>query len=254
MRFLLLFSFSILFSSATFSYPTYGNGILEILVESGVSIHAGFVVTYENKSHVTWRQLKPNTPELLIFEGFNVSQKVLNIFELSIRSELMNVTIHDNLTSSSVLFNPLSDQLYDFYHLPLPYIGFEMKIKCAKDWYGIGCQKHCSIKQEGWRCDKNGMPACVLGYCGWNCHQSGSECESYFANCHCKNGGKCYETAEHSTRCQCPLGYTARNRLKIVISSLKEPNVGPDVSQKTSRSSDPQTDNLVVREESIEMT
>ncbi|KAF1759019.1 hypothetical protein GCK72_015479 [Caenorhabditis remanei] len=196
MRLLLLFSFSILLSSATFSFPTYGADILEILIESGASVHTGFVVTYENKSHVTWRHLKPNTPELLIFEGFDLSNS---------SKELMNVTIHNNITSNSVIFNPWRRPVYDINELPLPYTGLQMKFKCAEDWYGTLCHQHCLVK-ERWRCDKHGSSVCAPGYCGWNCHKFGSGCPNFS----CKNGGECYggdRFSVSSTLCHCPTGY-----------------------------------------------
>ncbi|EFO96989.1 hypothetical protein CRE_27873 [Caenorhabditis remanei] len=197
MRLLLLFSFFILLLSAFSTIPTYDSGILEILIESGAPVHAGFVVTYENKSHLTWRHLKPNTPELLIFEGFDLSKA---------HEEFMNVTIHDNVTSNSVTFKPVNKPVYDIDELPLPYTGLQIKMKCAEDWYGFICQTHCLVKDE-FRCDGCGRPACAQGYCGWNCLKSGSECP-VFANCSCQNGGECYSPlSESSTRCHCPTGY-----------------------------------------------
>ncbi|EFO96994.1 hypothetical protein CRE_27883 [Caenorhabditis remanei] len=199
MRFLLLFSFSFLLSSATFSFSTHGAGILEILIESGSPVHTGFVVTFENKSHVTWRQLKADTPELLIFEDFDL-----------LNGHLMNVTIHDTITSNSVVFPASNKKVVDFDHLPLPYTGLQMKTKCAENWYGYSCHKHCVVKNE-LRCDKYGNPACAHGYCGSNCHKSGSDCP-VFGNCSCKNGGECIRgISESRTRCHCPTGYWGKN-------------------------------------------
>ncbi|KAF1759017.1 hypothetical protein GCK72_015477 [Caenorhabditis remanei] len=120
---------------------------------------------------------------------------------------LMNVTIHDNITSNSVVFLPANKPVIAINELPLPYTGLQMKLKCAEDWYGIFCHQYCFVKNERWRCNEHGNPACAQGYCGWNCLKSGSDCP-VFANCSCQNGGECYSPlSESSTKCHCPAGY-----------------------------------------------
>ncbi|EFO90047.1 hypothetical protein CRE_21493 [Caenorhabditis remanei] len=192
---LLLFSFIFLSSSSASSLAT-GSGILEILIESGAPTDVGFIVTFDNDSHVTWRHLEPNIPELLIFNEFNQTHYYHTI----------NVTIHDNVTSYSTITAALRG-LYDIDYLPLPYTGLQIKFKCAENRYGWNCDQPCLDPRENWRCDKNGHHVCAEGYCGWNCHKSGSECQN---ECKCQNGGKCYSSPHPRDKlaiCECPPGY-----------------------------------------------
>ena len=121
MRLLLLLFSVICLSSSAASSLTTGPGILEILIESGVSKDVGFIVTCDKKRHVTWRPLKLNVPELLIFDELNHTSFVHDI----------NVTIHDNVTSHSTITYTFQG-LYDIDDLPLPYTGLQMKYKCVE--------------------------------------------------------------------------------------------------------------------------
>ncbi|KAF1759235.1 hypothetical protein GCK72_015696 [Caenorhabditis remanei] len=193
---LLLFSF-ILLSSSSASSLTTGPGILEILIESGAPTDVGFIVTCDDKRHVTWRHLKPNTPELLIFDKLNQTRSLHEV----------NVTIYDNVTSHSVTVFT-HQGLYDADYLPTPYTGLQIKYKCAENRYGGGCEQHCSDPRENWGCDLLGRQRCAVGYCGWNCEKSGSECKNDY--CKCQNGGKCYASSifpDMLVHCDCPPGY-----------------------------------------------
>ncbi|KAF1759233.1 hypothetical protein GCK72_015694 [Caenorhabditis remanei] len=195
---LLIFSF-ICLSSSSASSPTKGPGILEILIESGVSADVGFVVNCNEKSQLTRRHLKPNSPELLIFDELNHTSFFHEV----------NVTIHDNVTSHSMILYTVRG-LYDVDNLPLPYTGLQIRYKCAENRYGNQCQQYCSESRDNWRCDQFGDHSCAEGYCGWNCHKYGSECH-HFGECKCQNGGKCYPhplfLPEHLLFCECTPGY-----------------------------------------------
>ncbi|EFO90065.1 hypothetical protein CRE_21495 [Caenorhabditis remanei] len=197
MRLLLLYFSFLLLSSSAASSLTTGPGILEILIESGVSTDVGFVVNCDENNHVTWRHLKPNTPELLIFDEFNQTNPYYPI----------NVAVHGNVTSHIMIMYP-NQGLYDIDYLPLPYTGLQMKYKCAENRYGNKCEQHCSEYRDNWRCDQFGHHSCADGYCGWNCHKSVSECNNY---CKCQNGGKCYPhpflSPDYLIMCECPPGY-----------------------------------------------
>ncbi|EFO90025.1 hypothetical protein CRE_21492 [Caenorhabditis remanei] len=197
MRLLLLFFPFICLSSSSAFFPTRGGGHLEILIESGAPVHAGFVVTYENKSQVTWRQLKPNTPELLTFDEFNISRRLLNI------------TIHDNVTSSSLIFVPYKNHDYAINDLPPPLVGFQMKFGCAENGYGPMCERQCTPNGTNYRCHPLGRQSCTAGHCGSDCEKSGSQCPMLF-KCDCKNDGRCYMFPPESakwTMCECPPAY-----------------------------------------------
>ncbi|EFO90055.1 hypothetical protein CRE_21496 [Caenorhabditis remanei] len=196
MRLLLLFFSFILLSSSSASSPTTGPGILEILIESGVSTDVEFVVNCNEKSQLTRRHLKPNTPELLIFDKLNQTRSLHEV----------NVTIYDNVTSHSVTVFTYQG-LYDADNLPTPYTGLQIRYKCAENRYGGGCEQHCSDPRENWGCDVLGRQRCAVGYCGWNCDKSGSECQN---DCKCQNGGKCYASSilpNMLLHCDCPPGY-----------------------------------------------
>ncbi|KAF1759229.1 hypothetical protein GCK72_015690 [Caenorhabditis remanei] len=171
---------------------------MEILIESGASIHAELVVTYENKSQVTWRQLKADTPEFLTFDGFNISRRLLNI------------TIHDNVTSSSLIFVPNKNHDYAINDLPPPFVGFQMKFGCAKNGYGAICERQCTTNETNKRCNEHGMLTCSAGHCGADCEKSGTQC-SFLFKCNCKNDGRCYvfrpRSSDELAVCECPPGY-----------------------------------------------
>ncbi|KAF1759230.1 hypothetical protein GCK72_015691 [Caenorhabditis remanei] len=198
MRLLLLFFSFIFLSSSSASSLATGSGILEILIESGAPTDVNFIVTFDNESHVTWRHLEPNIPELLIFDEFNHTSFFHRI----------NVTIHDNVTSHSTITYTFQG-LYDIDDLPVPYTGLQIKFKCAENRYGLSCQQPCTDPRGNWRCDQFGQHSCAEGYCGWNCHKFGSECHR-FGECKCQNGGKCYPhpiLLQHLVMCECPPGY-----------------------------------------------